>query len=337
VLEPSYAVLNYEYSIDDGTTWTARAPASASSPLVVDGLTDGNAYPMRFRAVNVAGAGLPTDAIMLTPGLAPPAGLHAASVAASTVTFAWTPPSTGVVPTGYMLEGGLTPGSVQARLPSPGTGTVFTLAAPAGVFHVRVRATIGLAESEPSPEIQVNVGVPAPPSPPAGLLGLADGDSLALAWENTFTGGAPSGLLLDVSGDRSEHLQLPLTDQFSFRGVPPGTYTFALRAINAVGESAPSNAVTLTFPGTCSPPATPASLSASNSGNTIILHWSPPVGGAAPTHYVLYASGPIAGEFPVTGHGLSGAVGQGTYTISVASANSCGTSARTPSTTLTIP
>ncbi len=149
---------------------------------------------MRLRAVNVAGPGLPSDTIILTPGLAPPADLRAA-VDGSSVTFAWTPPSTSVVPTGYMLEGGLTPGEVLARLPSPGTGTIITLTAPAGVFHVRVRATLGLAESEPSPEIQVNVGVDGPPSPPIGLLGLADGDFLALAWQNTFAGGAPSGIV----------------------------------------------------------------------------------------------------------------------------------------------
>jgi hypothetical protein len=337
VLDSSYAVLNYEYSLDNGATWTARAPASASSPMVVDGLIDGDAYPMRLRAVNVAGPGLPSDTIILTPGLAPPADLRAA-VVGSSVTFAWTPPSTSVVPTGYVLEGGLSPGSVQARLHSPGTGTIFTLPAPVGVFYVRVRASIGLAESEPSPEIQVNVGVDGPPSPPIGLLGLADGDFLALAWQNTFAGGAPSGMVLDVSGDRSEHRQLPpLTDQFSFSGVPPGTYTFALRAFNDSGESSPSNAVTLTFPGTCSPPTTPANFSASNSGNTIVLRWSPPASGAAPTRYVLSVTGPTAGEFSVTGLAVSGAVGQGTYTISVASANSCGTSVPTPTKTITIP
>ena len=337
VLDPSYAVLNYEYSLDNGDTWTARAPASASSPMVVDGLIDGNAYPMRLRAVNVAGPGLPSDTIILTPGLAPPADLRAA-VVGSSVSFAWTPPSTSVVPTGYVLEGGLSPGSVQARLPSPGTGTIFTLSAPVGVFHVRVRASIGQAESEPSPEIEVNVGVDGPPSPPTGLLGLADGDLLALAWQNTFAGGAPESIVLDVGGDRSERHQLPLlTDQFSFSGVPPGTYTFALRAFNASGESSPSNAVTLTFPGTCSAPTTPANFSASNSGNTIVLSWSPPASGTAPTRYVLSVSGPIAGEFPVTGLALSGAVGQGTYTISVASANSCGTSVPTPTKTITIP
>ncbi len=54
-------------------------------------------------------------------------------------------------------------------------------------------------------------------------------------------------------------------------GVPPGTYTFALRAFNASGQQQSSNAVTLTFPGTCSPPATPTNFSASNSGNTIVL------------------------------------------------------------------
>jgi hypothetical protein len=93
----------------------------------------------------------------------------------------------------------------------------------------------------------------------------------------------------------------------------------------------------LTFPGTCSPPTTPANFSASNSGNTIVLSWSPPASGAAPTRYVLDVSGPIAGKFAVTGLALSSAVGQGTYTISVASENSCGTSLPTPTTTITIP
>ena len=43
-------------------------------------------------------------------------------------------------------------------------------------------------------------------------------------------------------------------DTVTFASVPPGTYTLALRAQNGAGSSAPSNALTLTFPTPCSGP-----------------------------------------------------------------------------------
>lgn len=51
------AITNYEYSIDGGDTWTTRSPASAASPVVITGLTNGTTYPVRVRAANAAGAG----------------------------------------------------------------------------------------------------------------------------------------------------------------------------------------------------------------------------------------------------------------------------------------
>ena len=337
VLEPSYEVLNYEYSLDNGVTWTVRSPASAMSPIVVAGLTDGLAYQVRLRAVNVAGPGLASDAFVLTPGLAPPANLRVAQLLGNSVTFMWTPPSSGVPPTGYQLEGGVNPGSVAARLPSPGTSTIYTLTAPSGSFYVRVRGTLGHVESESSAEIQFSVGVAGRPSPPSNLLGLADGDVLALAWQNTMGGGAPSNIVLEVTGDHSASIPLPPTEHFVYSGVPQGTYAFSLRAVNAFGSSDSSNVVTLTFPGTCSPPATPTSFAVSKSGSTIVLLWSPPASGTAPTSYLLNVTGAIDGTFPVVGLTLSGSVAPGTYTINVAAKNSCGSSAPTPAKTVTIP
>lgn len=55
--EGSSPVTNYEYSVDDGSTWTTRSPVSASSPLTISGLTLGQAYTVRIRAVNEAGFG----------------------------------------------------------------------------------------------------------------------------------------------------------------------------------------------------------------------------------------------------------------------------------------
>ena len=304
---------------------------------MLDGLTNGVPYPLRLRGISIVGTGLASDTFTATPGLAAPANLRAATVVGSSVTLVWTPPASGVSPTGYLLEGGISPGTTLARLPSPGTATTVTLAPPQGVFYVRARATLDQAESEPSNEITINVGVPGPPSPPTGLLGLADGDVLTLAWQNTVAGGAPLGIFLDVTGDQLESIPMPVTERFSHSGVPAGTYTFAIRASNGSGVSSPSNAVTLTFPGTCSPPATPTNFSVSKSGDTIFVSWSPPESGTAPTRYLLIVSGSIEGSVPVTGLALSGAVGQGIYTIGVAAENTCGISAATPLKTITIP
>lgn len=58
------AILDYEYSTDNGATWRTRDVTSTSSPLVITGLssdgtplTGGLTYPVQIRAVNAAGAG----------------------------------------------------------------------------------------------------------------------------------------------------------------------------------------------------------------------------------------------------------------------------------------
>lgn len=54
------ALVNYEFSIDNGATWTPRSPASLASPLVIAGLTNGTTYLVALRAVNVSGPGAPS-------------------------------------------------------------------------------------------------------------------------------------------------------------------------------------------------------------------------------------------------------------------------------------
>ena len=47
---------------------------------------------------------------------------------------------------------------------------------------------------------------------------------------------------------------VPAGETFSYAGVPGGTYTFTVRAVNITGVSAPSAPLTLTFPSACSGP-----------------------------------------------------------------------------------
>jgi Bacterial Ig domain len=294
-----------------------------------------------YRAANAGGPGnLATVTITVAePTTAmPPMGLYAASVGGNVVTLRWTRPSAGLPPTGYVLEGGVTPGQVLASVPTGSAYPIFTFTAPSGAFFVRIHTLSGANRSGASNEIRIFVNVPAAPSAPADLLGLVNGSSLSLAWRNTFGGGAPTSLVLNVSGSIVASIPLGLTETFSFAGVPPGTYTFALRAVNAAGMSAPSAPVTLTFPFPCSgPPLTPSGFLAYRIGNTISVIWDPATTGPAPTLFRLNVTGSFVVSVPTPSRSLSGGVGPGTYNLSVVALNPCGPSAPTELQTVIVP
>jgi predicted phage tail protein len=147
-------------------------------------------------------------------------------------------------------------------------------------------------------------------------------------------------MVLDVSGPVTLSLPIALGDSFSYAGVPNGSYTFAVRAVNAAGSSAPSNTVTLTFPGsaTCtSAPLAPTSFFASRTGSVVSLSWQPPAGGASPTRYIVSVGGSVAASFPTTGLTLSGVAPSGTYVLSVRATNACGEGPASESRTVSVP
>jgi len=182
------------------------------------------------------------------------------------------------------------------------------------------------------------VHVPVPPSAPAHLLGVVNGSTLALAWTNTYAGGAPAALALDVTGSIVTSLPLGFGESASFAGVPGGTYTLALRALNAGGSSPPSNAVMVTFPGACSgPPLVPTNVLAYRVDRTVYVDWAPAASGPAPTGYVLHVSGSWLGSLSTPERDLQGAVGPGAYTLSVVAVNPCGASAGSAPQTVVVP
>jgi len=56
-------VVNYEYSTNNGATWISRSPISASSPLVVSGLTSNTSYTIKIRGVNSIGFGVSSSTV----------------------------------------------------------------------------------------------------------------------------------------------------------------------------------------------------------------------------------------------------------------------------------
>lgn len=294
-----------------------------------------------YRATSSAGVSAATSVTITVadPGVAqPPSALRAASIAGSRVTLKWTPPVLGPPPQGFAIDGGVQPGQTLVTIPTGTSAPIFSFDAPDGVFHVRARTLAAGGVSAPSNEIQIFVNAPAAPSTPRNLLALVNGGSLALAWANTYTGGSPENIVVEASGAANVSVPLGLTDFASFPSVPAGTYTLRLRASNAWGASAPSNPVTVTIPGPCSgAPHAPADLIVHASGSVLNISWELAPAGPAPTGFVVHVAGTVSGSFPTIARQISGAVGPGTYTISVSATNPCGASAASAPQVVTIP
>ena len=261
---------------------------------------------------------------------AAPTGLAVVAVQGSSVTLRWDAPATGPEPTAYLLEGGLQPGEVLGQVPV-GPVPETTLDLPAGVLYLRLYSVAGSARSIGSNELRVVVGSTEVPSAPSHLLGLVQGDQLTLSWRNTFTGGAPSRLWLEVSGALSGVLPMDLVESSRYAGVPPGTYTLRLFAANDAGLSEPSPAVTLNVPAACSGAPGPVThLRSWRSGSTLTIDWDAPAAGAPAASYRVQVSGTLEARLDTTSRRVSGAVPPGHYSVQVTASNACGQSPAEP-------
>ena len=117
--------------------------------------------------------------------------------------------------------------------------------------------------------------------------------------------------------------------------VPEGTYFVRVRARNAAGRSPASNEIVVTVAGTstcATRPNAPGSLAASAVGSSVMLSWSAPSDGCAPTAYVVEAgsgtglsnlasvnTGSTTTSFSATD------VATGSYYVRVRAANAAGT------------
>lgn len=266
-----------------------------------------------------------------------PSNLSIVSLVGNRATFRWTPPTT-VAATGYVLEGGVLPGQVLGSLPTGSTAATFTVDLPTGAFYVRIHALTASGRSAPTNEVRVFVNVPQPPAAPTNLLGLVNGSVLGLSWFNPPTGGMPTSMVLDVSGTVNTSLRFPPGERFAYPSVPPGTYTFTVRAENAAGSSPASAPLTLDFPGSCSGvPQTPVQLSATDTGRFLTVSWEPPAAGPAVASYVLDVSGAATLSVPLVARAISSPVPPGSYTFVVRSVNACGASASSVPVSVTVP
>ena len=184
----------------------------------------------------------------VAPG--PPLNL-AATVNGTTVTLTWAAPSTGGVPTSYIVDAALSAnGPAIASFPVAGT-TLTVTAVPAGVYFVRVSGANADGTSPPSNEVTVVVGnCTTAPNPPTNLFSSVVDTFVTLSWTAPAGSCAASGYSVQVgSASGLSNLGVITT---TFPGLaanaPPGTYYVRVVALNALGASVPSNEIVITTP-----------------------------------------------------------------------------------------
>jgi hypothetical protein len=293
-----------------------------------------------YRAVNKYGPGnIATVSIAITKGTRPPtpANLRVLSIVGNRPVVRYDAPIVSPPPTGFEIAGGTQPGETLAVVPTGSLFPIFSFNAPFGSFLLRAHSVLGTERSSPSNEVPLHMNTTVTPSAPERLLGSMDGNSLTLAWKNTFGGGIPTNAFLRVTGSASVTVPLGQTETFSFSPVPAGTYAFEVLNGNAGGVGPASNRVTLTSPGTCSPPEMPEDFLLYVNGLVLGAIWDLARGGPAPSGYLLHVTSPVfTGSVPLDRRSIEATVPPGTYTASVQATTACGASARTAEQTVVV-
>ena len=233
-------ILRYEYELDFSGTWTSTGGTASS--YTVTGLTNGQSYTFRVRALNRVGAGLASSSQSATPTstvVAPdaPFGLSA-TPGNRQVMLSWVQPSGGAALTHYEYEqdGSGTWTSTGGTAPSH-TVTGLTNGQS---YTFRVRAVNSAGQSAASGSRTATPTTTAPEAPES--LRFTPGDQqVTLRWRApTNDGGSEitryeyeqdrSGTWISTGGTATSH---------TVTGLNNGqTYTFRVRAVNALGNGA---------------------------------------------------------------------------------------------------
>ena len=296
-------ILRYEYELDFSDTWTSTGGTASS--YTVTGLTNGQSYTFRVRAVNRVGAGLASSSQSATPTstvVAPdaPFGLSA-TPGNRQVMLSWVQPSGGAALTHYEYEqdGSVTWTSTGGTAPSH-TVTGLTNGQP---YTFKVRAVNSAGQSAASGSRSATPTTTEPEAPES--LRFTPGDQqVTLRWRApTNDGGEPilryeydqdgSGTWISTDGTATSH---------TVTGLNNGqTYTFRVRAVNALGTGAVVMLEATPSPSTggrgggggggggprITRPGAPRNLLAEGGDGQVKLTWEAPAsdGGAAITDY----------------------------------------------------
>ena len=280
-------VTHYEYEQDVSGRWISTG--STDTTTTVTGLTNGQSYTFRVRAVNSAGASAASAAsASVTPATVPgaPASLGVTG-GDREVELSWTAPASngGDSIIGYEYE----QSGSGTWISTGGTDTTYTVFnlnnGQPYRFRVRALNSVGAgAASAPT----ANVTPATEPDAPTGLSATVSDQEVDLIWTAPASNGGAmitgyeyeldfSGTWTSTGSAATRTTVRNLTNDQS--------YTFRVRAVNRVGAGAESFSESATPTATLVAPDTPTGLSATPGNQRVVLSWVQPSGGASLTHY----------------------------------------------------
>jgi hypothetical protein len=329
---------NVEYSIDGGSTWITRSPASMVSPVTIGSLVGGVTYPVRLRVVNAAGFSAPSNTSSVTAKGTPDAPVINVAGADHSLVLTFTAPANGGTPITnfeYSLDGG---DHWTARSPAATSSPLVIAGLDNGTsYSVRWRAVNAVGSGASS---TIVVGVPrttpgAPSITTQSIVGsegtldvdfiapVSDGGSAILTYQYSTDGGAT--WRDRQTGTTASPLHITT---LSSNGTSPlvgaTVYDVEIRAVNAAGAgvaSAVASGVTTTVP------HAPVIVTVDVHDASASVHFAPPANGGLPItkfEYRLDAgawtdTGSLADEFVISG--LTNGV---TYSLVLRAVNSDG-------------
>lgn len=244
-------ITNYEFSIDDGVTFTAFSPAQTSSPVIISGLTNGTSYDIQLKAVNGNGVGPASSTITATPSTTPSAPSSLSTTPGDgQLSISFTQSSTGGSPITnyqYSINGGT---SFTAFSPAQTSSPVVITGLTNGVsYNVRLIAVNSIGNSSAS---STTTGTPAGdlPGAPTGLSAVAGNLGAYILFTPGSSGSsAISNYEYSIDGGSTFTAFSP-AQTFSpvyISGLTNSTlYSVQLKAVNSSGAGTASATTTVT-------------------------------------------------------------------------------------------
>jgi predicted phage tail protein len=343
------ALVDYiiELSTDDGDTWELYADGvSDATTATVSGLQNGTLYKFRVAAVNIAGPGAFSDTSSgVVPHTVPGAPTTVAGTAGDqSVELTWDAPSStgGAAISDYEVEYREVSDSAWTSLSasaSSSTARTITGLSNGTTYEFRIAAVnhagTGAFSATSDPVTPLTVT-----STPTDVTGVFGDTEAAITWNAPADNGgtAVTDYVIEVSSNTGatwDVFEDGVSTQESaiVTGLQNGVgYVFRIKALNAVGASAPSLSSDVVVPRTLADAPTDA---AGTFGNTeVALTWSAPSidGGAAISDYVVQFSSDNTtwttfsdGTSASTSTTVTGLTNGTSYTFRVAAINNVGT------------
>ena len=247
-------ITNYKYSINDGTDWTIRTPASVASPLsVTSKIVNGTPYNIVLKAINKKGVSSKSNAKEITAATIP---------AAPTITKIKAGDTTASI---YFATGAANGSAINSYLYSTDSGgTNWIAPIPASTttspivisdlsnnqtYYIRLKAVNGKGEGSSSGVMQVTPAK-APAAPIITDVSGSD-NSITIKFTEGENNGSPiTNYKYSTNGGEKWTLRTPASRESPMivsrliEGLP---YSVKIKAKNAKGVSVESDAFSITL------------------------------------------------------------------------------------------